>query len=186
MIARALLGLVCLAPQAKVIASRSSEKRLEVAADDAGAFLWTLRGAEGVEWERTMPHNARMAHVCEDGTVVVYGAPPESADARPRSLSIVGPASHGAGEDGQRYGELRLAELHPITEWPTHTFGFPEVTAVLAWETLDTCAFWVRDIGKPEQLWTYALSDGSRKGVLEPQRALAKRTCDDWELLHVL
>lgn len=172
MIACAALAIAGLVAQDQVFASRSGGMQLVAGPHGETEYLWKLRGPYGVEWERTMPHSVAQAFVCEDGTIVAFG---NTLEDHVLALTIVGPRRH----------DDKLRELHPATMNVSHVGSFPRARGVLAWESLDLCAFWVKGWSVPDQLWTYALSDGSRRGVIEPTRALARISPSEQQLLHV-
>jgi len=160
-----LLVLAGLASQAaKTSVSRSGEKRLEVEKCEDGSFLWTLRTPAGVQWEKARPHYLQETFVCEDGTVVAYGPdnPKAGWDERSAALTIL---------DGE--GAVRMLEFRPFQKAVGGRGPYPRPEGVLVWETLDTCAFWMGRYAEPDQLLTYSLSNGGRKGAVELEWAFS-------------
>ncbi|MSR61707.1 MAG: hypothetical protein EXS08_04560 [Planctomycetes bacterium] len=67
-----------------------------------------------------------------------------------------------------------MLEIHPFVGTITHSGSYPSVCEMYVWEALGLCAFWVHDLAKSDQLWTYRISDGARCGVVEPERLVAE------------
>ena len=171
-----LLVLACLAPQkTKAFASRSGEMQLEVERvkqAETVAYTWTLRGPVGELWRKPGSHSVNDAFVCADGTVVAYGLidrqAPEWKDKTP--LTILGPD-----------GAVRLLESLRIQSRVCNggCRAYPRARAVLVWEKLDACAFWIEHSAKPDSVWTFTLSSGERTGQFEPELALASAASRD-------
>jgi len=168
MLAAGLLALALVVPQeGATFASRSGEKRLEVEDSHDGAFVLRLFAPGGAQWTEEVRHSVDKAYVCESGAVVAHGVTHVEGARQDQGfvLTILGP------EDLTR---TRMLEVHPLVGTIDHAGPYPSVRGMFVWETLDVCAFWISDLAKPAQLWTYRISDGTRLGVIEPERRIAE------------
>lgn len=87
------------------------------------------------------------------------------------------------GEDGS----IKLFESSARRRVTSH-FAYPQPKALLLWESLDVCAVWVEGrayAGFLDQLWTYQMSDGCKRCVLEPQRIAGELLGIRWDSLVV-
>ena len=170
------LLVLCLAQEVRTFTSRSGVKTLEVKKDADEGYVWTLRSLNEVRWERMEYPSVKEAFVCDDGTVVAHGIALPEASWREQAFALI----IMRNDENLRAFDLRLHELHPVVSMVSHVGPLPSVRGMFVWEKHDSCAFLIDDMAKPDQLWTYTLSTGARRGVIEPQSAIATVLGDDW------
>jgi hypothetical protein len=127
-------------------------------------------------WSLTVPYGILNARVSASGAVVAYGYDHASSAPGSRIITIIGSTGHVlSSETIQTRGLIGGRR------------GYPSPKEILVWDSSDACALWIEGFsthGLADQLWTYRLSDGSRRSIIEPQRKAAAILGEKWEELH--